>query len=788
MKKKILSFLLLTAMMLGLFSTTAWADTQTYVPTMDLTIETPKAGMTQKEGEKLALLSAKTAYGDLLAKGAVQLLKVRWSGEFDQTDRSNPKFKAGMTYTATIQIHFVYEKGYVANHKIVNDNYHMDSSLFKVTVNGVAAETQEGSPGNPTVKVNLTVAAPELSDEEKEAAERARLEKFDLRHASLRASATAYTSAEADSLWVEQQAYDTIVLNMTTGPKNGYMGSKVIDNKLNKDYITGVLIDFDFDLFANEYQAENFTKHLVFEYDNLKEIWLSDKVDAVKFLKTLKSATEGNGIKLEKWYWTNSTSFGTADATLYIPSSAVAEVYAAYNDDILSDILGYISIYPCFSIKVYDGDVYTAEKAGGSAARDFCTEHVYNSVIMAADRIANLADCSQEPLWYYSCSICGKCEYNDQHTINRDYMYNKPVPKAEHDYSLDLATEEAYIGVNAAGDQVFWKSCIYCGHSYNYHREHLTEEDYKNAGSTELTFEYWKERMVAALKQRESEALNYTTTQVDMFTLSAKSDAKMSVEFQSDVNFALDNGLLDTALLGSDYTKSINRLQLCSIAVRLAEELTGKEISYTSFDNFKDTKNLYTRKAYAAGFFSDISSAIILVPSKTVTRQEMATVFYRVLQYVKENSSYRYTDYTSNLSAYTDSGELKSWAVEAMAFMNALGLLEGTSDTTLSPNAICTIEQAVAVAYRSIYAHQIGWYQATESVRYQSGTGGVTTYITLDKGERIWVTGNRIGYSDTLLDQNKGAYKGSYCYFPVVEPHTGETCYISATKLKPIRD
>lgn len=452
-------------------------------------------------------------------------------------------------------------------------------------------------------------------------------------------------------------------------------------------------------------------------------------------------------------------------------------------------ILDYISIQPCFSIKVYDGDVYAAEKAGGSAARDFCTRHVYNSVIMAADRIANLADCSQEPLWYYSCSICGKCEYNDRHTINRDYMYNNPVPKAEHDYNLNLATEEAYIGVNAAGDQVFWKSCIYCGHSYNYHREHLTEKDYKNAGSTELTFENWNERMVAALKQRESEALNYTTTQIDMFTLSTKSDAKMSVGFQSDVNFALDNGLLDTALLGSDYTKSVTRLQLCSIAVRLAEELTGKEISYVSSDAFKDTKNLYTRKAYAAGFFTGIC-ADKLVTSQKVTRQEMATVIYRVLQYVKKNSSYRYTDYTSNLSAYSDSRKLKSWAVEAMAFMNALGLIEGTSDTTLSPNAVCTIEQAVSVAYRSIYAHQIGWYQATESVRYQSAAGGVTTYITLDKGERIWVTGNRIGagVGDTTLDQNKGAYKGSSCYFPVVEPRTGETCYINATKLKPIRD
>lgn len=84
------------------------------------------------------------------------LLKVTWKGEFDKTDRANPRFQAGLSYMATIQIHFEYEKSYVANHQIVN-NYHMDSSLFKVTVNGVAAETENGSPGNPTVKVNLAL-------------------------------------------------------------------------------------------------------------------------------------------------------------------------------------------------------------------------------------------------------------------------------------------------------------------------------------------------------------------------------------------------------------------------------------------------------------------------------------------------------------------------------------------------------------------------------------------------------------------------------------------------------
>ena len=183
MKRRIMSILLLVAMLLTQIPTTAQAaDDRTYVKAIDLTIELPKAGMTIQEGRELALKSAKTAYGDLAAKGAVTLFKLSWDGEFDRTDSSYPKFQAGMTYTATIQLQFVWGKGYIANHQIVNDNYHMDSKLFKVTVNGVTGVTKEGSPGFPQIVVQLTVPAPELSAEEKAAAEAARQEKFDQCH------------------------------------------------------------------------------------------------------------------------------------------------------------------------------------------------------------------------------------------------------------------------------------------------------------------------------------------------------------------------------------------------------------------------------------------------------------------------------------------------------------------------------------------------------------------------------------------------------------------------------
>ena len=81
--------------------------------------------------------------------------------------------------------------------------------------------------------------------------------------------------------------------------------------------------------------------------------------------------------------------------------------------------------------------------------------------------------------------------------------------------------------------------------------------------------------------------------------------------------------------------------------------------------------------------------------------------------YVKANSDIAYTEYNSKLSDYTDSDKLSTWAKEPMAFMNALGLVEGTSATKLSPTAKCSIQEALATAYKSMSADQIGWYIVT---------------------------------------------------------------------------
>ena len=164
------------------------------------------------------------------------------------------------------------------------------------------------------------------------------------------------------------------------------------------------------------------------------------------------------------------------------------------------------------------------------------------------------------------------------------------------------------------------------------------------------------------------------------------------------MNLALNDDLLDTALLGSDYTKPISRLQFCSVAVRLAETLTGKSIT---------------------------------------------------------------------------------------------------------PAAANTIEQAVIVAERSVYAHQIGWYQAapvTNVYSYNGSTGEIeredgeytsfdSTNASLHPGDLVWITGKLTGVSNLLATApgttvDQCVYSA---YLPGINPYTGQIMYLHYRDLIPVR-
>ena len=776
--KKRLSFLFCAAIVAALLTVAAFAATP--LKHIDIVFDMPKAGDPCEMETAVNVRSIKSGDIDLMAAG-VTVMYTEWAGDDVETEDDEFLFRAGTTYLVTVKLAFDTTKGYCANYTNLMGDTVVTADTFTATVNGQPATARTSAPYFPTLQVSLTIEGERMTDTERAelAAEQAKTAAALAK--ARRAVYPARTQAEADVKNPENKG-KTVVIMDREHRGEGY-NFATLDAY---DDVGTLIMDVDDSDFYNHECANGFAWVIVWE-PYLNEIWLSDKVDVYTFVGRMDGELHDPVFHSPLWESRSDLQFCTTDATLYIPESSVAEFAKK-----MTEGRGYSIPY---SIKVYSGnDVYAAQKAGGAAVtKDWCPGHVYTHQIRSADRVYTFANCQTAPRWYYSCSICGKCEYNPNH-VSANFKA-KPIEKLmEFTHATlydELATDEAYIGVNAAGMHVYWLSCDVCGRSDRYLQQHLTEKDLKLSGN-DSTLEHYQAEVNAALQMRETLALSSTEDQAGMFTLRLRNTAKTSTWAQSDVNFALNDNLLDLDLLGNDYTKNISRLQFCSVVVRLAEEMTGKTITPAAANTFTDTNSPYVLKAYAAGITSG-TSATTFSPDATLNRQQMATFLYRTLRYIEKNSDYKYTSYTSKLANYADNAQLESWAVESMAFMNALDLIKGTSDTTLSPNNKCTIEQAIAVAERSVYAHQIGWCQ----VDFDDAKGNdITDFLTLPvmgtnvgatprEGTIIWSLGKRLG---VYMDEPEIDNNMPYTYCPVINYYTGQKQYIVARDLVPIRN
>lgn len=776
--KKRLSFLFCAAIVAALLTVAAFAATP--LKHIDIVFDMPKAGDPCEMETAVNVRSIKSGDIDLMAAG-VTVMYTEWAGDDVETEDDEFLFRAGTTYLVTVKLAFDTTKGYCANYTNLMGDTVVTADTFTATVNGQPATARTSAPYFPTLQVSLTIEGERMTDTERAelAAEQAKTAAALAK--ARRAVYPARTQAEADVKNPENKG-KTVVIMDREHRGEGY-NFATLDAY---DDVGTLIMDVDDSDFYNHECADGFAWVIVWE-PYLNEIWLSDKVDVYTFVGRMDGELHDPVFHSPYWESRSDLQFCTTDATLYIPESSVAEFAKK-----MTEGRGYSIPY---SIKVYSGnDVYAAQKAGGAAAtKDWCPGHVYTHQIRSADRVYTFANCQTAPRWYYSCSICGKCEYNPNH-VSANFKA-KPIEKlSEFTHATlydELATDQAYVGVNAAGMHVYWLSCDVCGRSDRYLQQHLTEKDLKLSGN-DSTLEHYQAEVNAALQMRETLALSSTEDQAGMFTLRLRNTAKTSTWAQSDVNFALNDNLLDLELLGNDYTKNISRLQFCSVVVRLAEEMTGKTITPAAANTFTDTNSPYVLKAYAAGITSG-TSATTFSPDATLNRQQMATFLYRTLRYIEKNSDYKYTSYTSKLANYADNAQLESWAVESMAFMNALDLIKGTSDTTLSPNNKCTIEQAIAVAERSVYAHQIGWCQVEFSeLKGDSQTDFLTLPVmgtnvgaTPREGTIIWSLGKRLG---VYMDEPEIDNNMPYTYCPVINYYTGQKQYIVARDLVPIRN
>ena len=744
MKKLFFAF----AVAMLLLPATLWANTaKKKIKSVEITMDAPTPGMEIEDAEKLALKAVNTAYGDLFKSGVITLRDISWDGEFGENKKGYPTLKAGYPYIATIQIMIDTNGDYQTDYVMKDGDYVLSPENFKATVNGMPARLLTSAPYFPIIQVTFTIPGGNGGPLKKDH----HFLDYDVLKKEYRSTLPYISRKEADEVYPHHHPLDVLVIDKIDMLYE-FMHEKYISSSghayKNHNTLLMTKLIIDVSNGSENHNISEFAETLGRPYStvfNLKEVWLSPKVDAVKYVKDLNKATIDRLSGWGRHYMGQSTKLYTAKGTLFIPENAGKAVL---------DCLALDATEPTYTIRTYRGDVFEAQKAGVAATKLLtCTKHVFTAKIEAADRVCQYNTCKQPFKWYYSCKVCGKCERNKAHTFSAR-------PGAEvlewHSMGEDIANDQAYIGVNAAGEHLYWKSCVYCGISHSYHMKHLVPRDQKMMGM-DGTFEQYKAGMLENLKSTENMCLLQTTLPSDeMFILPRKSEAKMSVWAQDGVNRALCDNLIDDAVLGNDYTKPVTREQLRSIMTLLVKEMSGKDAS--------------------AGAIGLDDAA--LPQSGSVTRQELAAYIHRTLLYLEQNSELAYSEYESRLPKYTDHTQIKEWAKEPMAFCNALEVIDPKTATTLAPNEVCTIEFALTTAERATMAHRTGWYQAVSPGELEDflspiGERNHYTFVsTFGNGDRIWAS---------------RVTNGMYKFLPTTEPFTGARCYVDARALHPIR-
>lgn len=744
MKKLFFAF----AVAMLLLPATLWANTaKKKIKSVEITMDAPTPGMDLEDAEKLALKAVNTAYGDLFKSGVITLREISWDGEFGENKKGYPTLKAGYPYIATIQIMIDTNGDYQTDYVMKDGDYVLSPENFKATVNGMPARLLTSAPYFPIMQVTFTIPGGNGGPLKKDH----HFLDYDVLKKEYRSTLPYISRKEADEVYPHSHPLDVLVIDKSDMLYE-FMHEKYISSSghayknHNTLLMTKMIIDISNG--SDNNNISEFAETLGGPYStifNLKEVWLSPKVDAVKYIKDINKATVDRLTNWARHYMGQSTKLYTAKGTLFIPENAGKAVL---------DCLALDATEPTYTIRTYRGDVFEAQKAGVAATKLLtCTKHVFTAKIEAADRVCQYNTCKQPFKWFYSCKVCGKCERNKAHTFSGG---TGAEVLEWHSMGEDIANDQAYIGVNAAGEHLYWKSCVYCGISHSYHMKHLVPRDQKMMGM-DGTFEQYKAGMLENLKSTENMCLLQTTLPSDeMFILPRKSEAKMSVWAQDGVNRALCDNLIDDAVLGNDYTKPVTREQLRSIMTLLVKEMSGKDAS-----------------ASAIGL-----DDAALPKSGSVTRQELAAYIHRTLLYLEQNSELAYSEYESRLPKYTDHTQIKEWAKEPMAFCNALEVINPKTATTLAPNEVCTIELALTTAERATMAHRTGWYQAVSPGELEDflspiGERNHYTFVsTFGNCDRIWASRVK---------------NGMYKFLPTTEPFTGARCYVDARALHPIR-
>ena len=225
-------------------------------------------------------------------------------------------------------------------------------------------------------------------------------------------------------------------------------------------------------------------------------------------------------------------------------------------------------------------------------------------------------------------------------------------------------------------------------------------------------------------------------------------DVKETDWFYDAVGYVYENGMM-SGTGNSQFSPQVttSRAMLVTILYRLegAPAVSGTVFTDVAANAYyADAVTWASENGIVGGYGGGIFG-----PDDPITREQMAAILYRYGQHKEYD-----TTATGDVTTFTDSASVSSYAVEAMNWAVGVGLISGVGNNTLAPTGSATRAQVAMILMR-FCKNYVDVEQPSEEVtytvtfNYNYGTEGTYKTVTVAEGETVDKPANpsRSGYS-----------------------------------------
>lgn len=171
---------------------------------------------------------------------------------------------------------------------------------------------------------------------------------------------------------------------------------------------------------------------------------------------------------------------------------------------------------------------------------------------------------------------------------------------------------------------------------------------------------------------------------------------------KSELQRAMDLGLVPDALKNLDMQQPINRREFAALSVKIYEALSGRTVANVEGGGpFLDTEDQGVLKAFNLGITNGVSDTEF-APLRLLNREQAATMLTRVYKKVNFEAWSLATDANypldySGVMPFLDDADISDWARPSVYFMVKNDIIRGIGNNMFAPKSF--IEETAAMVY-----------------------------------------------------------------------------------------